>query len=178
MKSRVARAARAAAGILMLVACSGPRSALDPAGRGAERIAELFWWMAAGAVIISVAFIGLAAYAIFLAPERHTKKRARLLIVVGGVVFPTIVLTGLLVYGLAFLPRLLAAAPEGSLKIAVTGHQWWWRFRYLPPSGDGVDLANEIRLPVGKPVEFQLESADVIHSFWIPALGGKVRAIA
>lgn len=87
------------------------------------------------------------------------------------------VLGVLLVYGLALTPDLLAPAPEGSLRIAVTGEQWWWRVRYLPPGGDPVDLANEIRLPVGERVEFSLESPDVIHSFWIPALGGKIDMI-
>ncbi len=75
------------------------------------------------------------------------------------------------------LPGLVAAAPAGSLQIAVSGQQWWWRVHYLSPDGAAVELANEIRLPVGEPVEFQLESLDVIHSFWIPSLGGKVDMI-
>jgi cytochrome c oxidase subunit 2 len=59
----------------------------------------------------------------------------------------------------------------------VTGRQWWWRVRYPTPDGTPVELANEIRLPLGEPVEFLLESDDVIHSFWIPSLGGKVDMI-
>ncbi len=61
------------------------------------------------------------------------------------------------------------AAP-GSLNIDVTGHQWWWEFRYPEY---GVTTANEIYLPVGRTVNFRLRSADVIHSFWTPQLGGK-----
>jgi cytochrome c oxidase subunit 2 len=99
------------------------------------------------------------------------------LIVGGGAVVPTVVLTVLLIYGLAPIPALLAPAPEGSLKIAVTGEQWWWRVRYHLPDGEEVTLANEIRLPVGETVEFRLDSPDVIHSFWIPPLGGKVDMI-
>jgi cytochrome c oxidase subunit II len=76
------------------------------------------------------------------------------------------------------MPNLLARAPEGSLKIDVTGEQWSWRVRYRPPNGTEVVLANEIRLPLGETVEFQLESSDVIHSFWIPALGGKMDMIS
>ncbi len=79
--------------------------------------------------------------------------------------------------GLSMLPDLVAPAPEGSLKIVVSGEQWWWRVRYLPPGGEAIVLANEIRLPVGEPVEFRLESPDVIHSFWIPSLGGKMDMI-
>jgi cytochrome c oxidase subunit 2 len=75
------------------------------------------------------------------------------------------------------LPPLLAPAPEGSLRIAVTGEQYWWRVRYLRDDGAPVELANEIRLPVGEPVELTLDSRDVIHSFWIPSLGGKMDMI-
>ncbi|MFL5639327.1 MAG: cytochrome c oxidase subunit II [Gemmatimonadaceae bacterium] len=63
-----------------------------------------------------------------------------------------------------------AAAAPGSLNIDVTGHQWWWEFRYPEY---GVTTANEIYIPVGRTVNFRLRSADVIHSFWTPQLGGK-----
>jgi cytochrome c oxidase subunit 2 len=100
-------------------------------------------------------------------------RRARWLIIGGGAVIPTVLLAGLLAYGLSLLPGLVAPAPEGSLKIRVLGEQWWWRVRYPERQGTSVELANEIRLPVGAPVQFELGSSDVIHSFWIPALGGK-----
>ena len=132
--------------------------------------------MTAGGVVIWFAVVGLAVYATY-SPRAHSLKAANRLIVAGGVVFPTVVLAGLLAYGLAMLPGLTAPPPEGSLRILVTGEQWWWRVRYLPASGDPVDLTNEIRLPIGQPVEFHLESKDVIHSFWIPTLGGKVDMI-
>ncbi|MEA2760799.1 MAG: cytochrome c oxidase subunit [Gemmatimonadaceae bacterium] len=63
-----------------------------------------------------------------------------------------------------------AQAAPGSLNIDVTGHQWWWEFRYPEY---GVTTANELYLPVGRTVNFRLRSADVIHSFWTPQLGGK-----
>jgi cytochrome c oxidase subunit 2 len=62
------------------------------------------------------------------------------------------------------------AAPAHALAVTVRGWQWWWEFRY--PSLDVV-TANELHLPVGRPVVFALEGPDVIHSFWIPQLGGK-----
>ncbi len=157
--------------------CAGEQSALDPSGRDAERVASLFWGMTAGAVVVWLAVTALAVYAASYARGGMSALAARRLIVAGGVVVPTVVLAALLAWGLATLPVLLAPAPEGSLRVHVVGEQWWWRVRYLRPDGDAVDLANEIRLPVGAPVEFQLESADVIHSFWIPALGGKVDMI-
>lgn len=165
------------AGALLVAGCSGVQSALSPAGREAAALADLFWWMAVGAVIIWLAVIGLTLYAVRVRSEARTQRRDRLLIIGGGVIVPTLVLTVLLVYGLAMLPPLLAPAPEGSLKIAVSGEQWWWRVRYQPPGGHEVVLANEIRLPMGEPVQFRLDSPDVIHSFWIPSLAGKVDMI-
>jgi cytochrome c oxidase subunit 2 len=150
---------------------------LDPAGRAAERLADLFWLMTAGAVAIWLAVIGLTFYCVHARLEAHVRRRTNILIIGGGAVVPTVVLTALLIYGLIPLPDLLAPAPAGSLRIAVSGEQWWWRVRYLPPGGDAVELANEIRLPIGEPVEFRLDSPDVIHSFWIPSLGGKIDMI-
>jgi cytochrome c oxidase subunit II len=167
------------AGALWLAGCGGPQSALDPAGRGAERIADLFWWMAVGAGIIWLAMVSLAIYAIHVRPEAHNQRVAAVLIIGGGAVLPTVVLAGLLVYGLALMPELLRPASANALQIVVSGEQWWWRVRYLPAGGNSgtVELANEIRLPVGARVELHLESPDVIHSFWIPSLGGKIDMI-
>jgi cytochrome c oxidase subunit 2 len=162
--------------IALLIGCDGTQSALEPAGRGAEKIAELFWWMASGAAVIWTAMVGLTIYSTFASPGGKSRF-ASSLIIVGGAVVPTVVLSLLLVYGLAMMPEMLTPAPEGSLKIAVTGEQWWWRVSYDSPMEEPIVLANEIHLPVGEPVEFQLASADVIHSFWIPSLGGKVDMI-
>ena len=165
------------AGVLLSAGCSGVQSALDPAGREAERIAELFWWMVAGGGVIWLGVVVLMVYCVRARPESFNRRRERLMIVGGGVVVPTVVLTVLLVFGLAMLPGLIAPAPAGSLKIAVDGELWWWRVRYEQPGGEQVVLANEIHLPVGEPVEFRLQSDNVIHSFWIPALGGKMDMI-
>jgi cytochrome c oxidase subunit 2 len=161
---------------LLLAGCGGPQSALEPAGRGAETIARLFWWMAGGTAVIWLAVVGLAFYAFHIQPGPHEKQTA-LLIIGGGAVFPTLVLAVLLAFGLAEMPGLLAPAPEGSLRIAVTGEQFWWRVRYLPPDRAPVELANEIRLPVGERVQLILDSPDVIHSFWVPSIAGKMDMI-
>ncbi len=147
---------------------------LDPAGIGAERIAELFWWLAAGGVVTWTIVMGLAIYALRAPPREHVRRRAAFLIIGGGAIVPTFVLAAYLTYGLAMMPDLLRPAPEGSLQIRVSGEQWWWRVHYLTEDGDEVELANEVRLPVGEPVRILLESPDVIHSFWIPAIGGKI----
>ena len=171
---RVARVALVAC----TTGCSGVQSSLSPAAGEAERMAALFWWMAAGAAIVWVAVIALAIYCARLSGRRNSRRLYRILIVGGGAVVPTIVLTILLVYGLAMLPPLVARAPEGSLQVLVLGEQWWWRVRYLgPDGGQSIELANEIRLPVGEPVQFRLTSDNVIHSFWVPSLAGKMDMI-
>jgi cytochrome c oxidase subunit 2 len=161
----------AAAGFL--AGCAGPQSALAPASVEAERLAALFWWMLGGSAATWLVVVALALYATYRRGEPIPASRARRLVVLGGAVVPTLVLGALLVVGLSMLPPMLEPAPEGSLRIAVAGEQWWWRVRYLPPGGEPVDLANEIRLPVGEPVQLELSSRDVIHAFWLPALGGK-----
>ena len=156
-------------------ACDGPQSALATAGRDADRLAELFYVMSVGAAIIWVAVVGIAVYAIRVG-RPHSERSANMLILGGGVAFPTVVLAALLLYGLPALPAVLALPPEGGLRIHVTGKQWWWRVQYLTPEGT-VETANELRLPVGQRIEIQLSSPDVIHSFWVPSLAGKMDMI-
>ena len=161
---------------LFAVACDGPQSTLTPAGTDAEDITQVFAWMAGGAALIWVVVVGLAVYALRW-PRQHSDRAARLLILGGGVAFPTIVLTVLLSYGLALMPRVLELGPPGGVRIAVYGEQWWWRVQYLRSDGTTVPSANEIRLPRGARTNLELHSADVIHSFWIPSLAGKMDMI-
>jgi cytochrome c oxidase subunit II len=63
-----------------------------------------------------------------------------------------------------------ALAPKGALEIKVIAHQWWWEFHYPDPA---VATADELHIPIGRPIRLNLQSADVIHSFWVPQLGGK-----
>ena len=163
--------------LLLLTACAGPLSTFNTAGRGAEAISRIFWWMAAGAGIIWIAVVILALYCARGHRVPEAQRFAPLLIVGGGVVLPSVVLTALLAFGLPSLQPLIDLDRTSRLSIAVAGEQWWWRVRYISLSGDTVDLANEIRLPVGERVDVQLSSGNVIHSFWIPAIAGKVDMI-
>ena len=66
-------------------------------------------------------------------------------------------------------------APSAALQVEVIGHQWWWEFRYPEY---GITTANELYLPIGRTVNFSLRTRDVLHSFWVPQLGGKRDLIA
>jgi len=100
---------------------------------------------------------------------------------IGGITVPVIVLATVFVVGL----KTMAAFPIGDQAmhgpkptVQVIGHQWWWEVHYLNGDvSDHVNGANEIHVPVGQPVDIDLESHDVIHSFWIPELHGKVDLI-
>jgi cytochrome c oxidase subunit 2 len=161
--------------VLLLAGCTGPQSALDPAGDGAERLATLFWVMLIGSAVLWLAVIALAVYAAKARPDRFSEAFGPALILWGGAILPTVVLTALLTYGLWLIPDLRGRGD--GLRIHVSGEQFWWRVRYRAPNGVEADSANEIRLPVGQRVEFFLDAPDVIHSFWIPSLGGKLDMI-
>lgn len=163
-------------GLGTIASCPCAASALEPAGREAERISQLFWWMTGGAAVIWLGVMALTAYA-SVRKTAPGSDRAAHWIVIGGAAVPTVVLAGLLVFGLSPLPELLADAPEGALRIHIHGEQWWWRVRYEAAGTQPFETANEIRIPVGEPVEFLLHSSNVVHSFWIPALGGKMDVI-
>jgi cytochrome c oxidase subunit 2 len=83
---------------------------------------------------------------------------------------PAIVLLFILFPTIKTIFETQAPAPSGSYEIHVIGHQFWWEFQY-PDSG--VVTADEVHMPVDRTINFQLNSDDVIHSFWVPALGGK-----
>jgi cytochrome c oxidase subunit 2 len=155
--------------------CGGPQSALVAAGTDAARIADLFHVMTAGALIVWAAVLAIAVYTIRVR-ESHSQRAASLLIVGGGVVAPTLVLGALIVYGMPLVPAVLAIPPGGTMTIEVTAKQWWWRVQYRTPAGV-IETANELRLPVGARVELELRSIDVIHSFWVPSLAGKMDMI-
>jgi cytochrome c oxidase subunit 2 len=156
--------------------CAGRQSALDVAGRDAALLAHLFNVMMAGAAVVWAGVVAAAIYAIRVNRGTHTERDANLFIIGGGVALPTVALAALLGYGLPMLPRVMALAPPGAVRIHVTGKQWWWRVQYATPEGF-VETANELRLPVGQRVELQLSSPDVIHSFWVPSIAGKMDMI-
>lgn len=129
--------------------------------------------MLGGAVVLWLAVNGLFFYVMQIDRRALSRRFANVLIVAGGIGLPLVVLSALLVYGLSIMPD--QRAPGDGLTLRVTGEQWWWRVEYWPEGADApIVAANEIRLPAERRSEIVLGAARVIHSFWIPALGGKM----
>lgn len=149
------------------------QSTLHPAGPEASEVARLTALMTTGAAVVWLSVLGLMVLALRRGRRPHWLADRRLL-VGGGIIAPTVLLGVLLVSSL-LRPARLPASGKSALTIAVTGQQWWWRLHYL--DGDGrvlFESANELVLPVGARVDLKLRSADVLHSFWVPALAGKL----
>mgnify|MGYP001286519007 CR=1 FL=1 len=129
--------------------------------------------MLAGGTAIFLATSLVLAAALFR-PAGLRVLGARRLILWGGLILPSIVLTALVAAALALGERLVVAGQApAELRIEAVARQWTWEFRY--PGGE--TTTDRLYLPVGRPVDVALVSSDVIHSFWIPRLGGKLDAI-
>ena len=99
-------------------------------------------------------------------------------IVIGGIVVPVVILVAAFVLTVTTQAAIASPATPPGLTVRVIGHQWWWEVQYLDPSPDRIaTTANEIHIPVGRPVRFEVVAGDVIHSFWIPELAGKTDLI-
>lgn len=157
---------------------AGIQSALQPHGPQAAAVVTLTWVLVTGAAAILLLVVGLTLYALLGNHKRRAWAASNRFIIAGGVVFPVVTLTALLVYSLLLTRDLVHARKPPALHVEVVAHQWWWRIHYLDERG-GIDFvtANEIRIPAGKPVHVALKSADVIHSFSVPNLAGKVDMI-
>ena len=170
-----------AAGILILTAlCLGAppalaarQSVMTGAGEDGRMVAGLAVWLFGGAAVLWLLMNGLFLYVTRLNPRPLSRRWAEALIVGGGVLLPVLVLSVLLGFTLARIPD--HTRPGDGLRVHVTGEDWWWRVEYhLPGQAAPVIAANEIRLPVDRRSDISLTSGRVIHSFWIPALGGKL----
>jgi cytochrome c oxidase subunit 2 len=161
---------------LLPAACSGRQSALAPFAQDAHDVRHTTILLTVGAAIIFVSVIALLVVAIRTRSGRVGLAGGMRLILWGGAIIPTIVLGALLIYALPTMrPR---PAADGDLHVTVRGEQFWWRVQYRPSGGGApVEEANELRLPVGRTVALDLTAQDVIHSFWVPGLAGKMDMI-
>ncbi len=170
------------------------QNVLAPAGVQAARIGRLWWWLlaATAAVYLATMITLLLAVArarrsgptaeptrddapmtpILRPPEPGERRLARWVAVATGLTVA--ILLAILVASTATGRALASLDSPHPLRIQLVGHQWWWEVKYLDPSPQmELTTANEIHLPVGRPVAIQTDSRDVIHSFWVPSLTGK-----
>jgi cytochrome c oxidase subunit 2 len=129
-------------------------------------------WATIGiAVIVSVGLVWvLVRYRERPGAPLPRQTRGHTLLELAWTVAPALVLLVIGIPTVQVIFRTQAPPPPDALEVVVRGWQWWWEFRY--PSL-GVVTANELHLPAGRPVVLRLEGPDVIHSFWVPNLGGK-----
>lgn len=174
--------------LLLIAGCQDVQSTYNAQGPAADRIVSLSWLMTILFLVVSLVMWVLIAWA--ASRRRGTLEEHAPIdigggqgwIAVGGLAVPLVVLCFIFVLGL----RLLASFPihdpmnQHAIKpdIVVIGHQWWWEVHYVDgPVETHFTTANEIHIPANKPVMLELLSEDVIHSFWVPTLHGKVDLI-
>jgi cytochrome c oxidase subunit 2 len=170
------RAPWLAAALPLFGGCAGVQSALDPAADQAATIGLVWQLMLAvcGAMFALVlAFLVWALLRARRANPKPARERTLLAVLYGWI---CLILVGLFALGIGSFvaDRRLTAAPADALRVRITGQQWWWQVEY--PDADpsrSVITANELHLPLGRPVDIELSTQDVIHSLWIPNLAGK-----
>lgn len=156
----------------------GIQSALNPKSPYAETVATFSWMLFAGAAVVTLVVVAFAAWALWARPERRRWMSGTRFVILAGVVFPAVTLSTLLLYSFGVTRANEGRGEPAAVRIEVVGHQWWWRVIYRDGAGAAVlETANEIRIPVGEPVELVLRSEDVLHSFWVPVLAGKLDMI-
>ena len=164
---------------LFLGGCTAPLSTLDPAGPAADAIAALWWIMLTGAAAIwalTMLLLGLA----FRHRDRHDQQASKhetgLWLIGLGTLFPTAVLAALLAYGLVIGERLLPDSQADVVTVSAHAERWRWTFGY-----DDLRSAHTttglLHIPAGRAVDVKISTGDVIHSFWVPRLAGKLDAI-
>jgi cytochrome c oxidase subunit 2 len=154
------------------------QSILHPAGIQAQRISDLWWTMfwICTAVWFAVAIAALIAIRLGRNGSDAAASEsaiARNVAIAGAI--SLVALIALLSQSVVTGRALNTLRTPDALRIQITGNQWWWDVQYDNPVASlRVTTANEVHIPVGRPVAFNLLSNDVIHSFWIPNLQGKI----
>ncbi len=131
--------------------------------------------MFAGATAIFLLVMILLGLA-FARRREATEQKERTWILGGGLIFTSAVLIALLTYGIVLGERLIPN-DEPSMIAEGTAEQWGWTFRQPAADGTMIERADILDIPVGAPVDLRLTSSDVIHSFWVPRLAGKLDAV-
>lgn len=163
--------------IVVVSGCSGNQSALDPHGAPAIHVEHLIIGIVAVCTVIWILvmiMLGMALLRERPAGQEGAASEKRLTTTVTAAVAVTVVIIAGLTIASFLTTRSIGVPESAALTITVKGQQWWWQVFY-GSSGEtpGFQTANEIHIPIGEDVQLRLESADVIHSFWVPSLAGK-----
>jgi cytochrome c oxidase subunit 2 len=154
-----------------------PPSPLHPASPEARTIANVWWLMFGLAAAVYAIVAGFIVAAATRGRRHGTAREGRSsderFIWLGGIVAPVAIL-GLLAVVTVDSTNDIRRPARGPLRVEVVGKRWWWAVRYPTQR---ITTANEIRIPVGRPVEVRVRSDNVLHSFWVPQLGGKIDLI-
>jgi cytochrome c oxidase subunit 2 len=148
---------------------------LDPASEAGQRIADLAWFLFIAGAIVFVAV--MIAFALAIRAGRNTPDNAaadrdgRRFQLIGGGLIPAVIVVVVFVATLRAMSAPSTSASSAASDVELIGRQWWWEVRYPRL---GIVSANEIHIPVGRPVRLTVRSGDVIHSFWVPRLHGKI----
>ncbi|WP_417525924.1 cytochrome c oxidase subunit II [Marinovum sp.] len=145
---------------------------MHPAGPAAAIIASLWWVLLGGATLICLFVAGLLLWA-WRRPAGAADARGYVLGL--GLAFPITVLAALLAYGLVVGERLLPRAVPEVVSVRAEARQWAWRFGY--DDAPGRETEGVLHIPAGRPVDVAITTADVVHSFWVPRLAGKLDAV-
>lgn len=157
------------------LAYGGIQSAFDAKGRDAAQILEITWVLFIGGGLIFLVVMVLGLIALFGPPAMRASLGRHAWIIGGGIAFPVVVLSALLIYTFLAASSMVQAQDPPAARIEVAGELWWWRVKYLDENGKTIlETANEIHIPAGRPVNLKLVSNNVIHSFWVPNLAGKM----
>ncbi|MFQ5795481.1 MAG: cytochrome c oxidase subunit II [Candidatus Bipolaricaulia bacterium] len=157
-----------------------PQSTFDAAGPVAERQRDLLWFIIWVAVGILVVVEGALIYAIIRYRRRPRQAgepepvHGHSGLEISWTIAPVLIVAAIGVFTVRTIFDLSSPPVPDALQIKVTAYQWWWEFQY--PDAEVV-TANELHIPVGQVVNLNIESQDVIHSFWVPKLAGKMDAI-
>ncbi len=151
-------------------------STLVPAGQAARDVAWITWAMVIGSGFFTLLMTALGLHAVYRRSDRPMRMSSRGMLIGGGLVLPLAVSGVLLAFGVPTGYSMLSIG-EADIEIRVTGHQWWWQIEHADAEGQSLYTANELHLPVGQRADIHITSADVIHAFWVPVLGGKLDAV-
>lgn len=146
---------------------------MNPASAQADHIANVWQVMAWGSLSILLMMMALVLFAVRAHAGGRPRRQSLWLLLGGGVLFPLSVMAALLAYAYMAAP----SQGEAMYRVQVTAHQWWWEVRYPDAPGALRHSVNVLHIPTGVPVLIELDASDVIHSFWVPRLGGKMDAI-